>query len=111
MKLETRTEGGVAVALVAGDLDGATAPRLEETLLGLLAGHRDLVIGMKGVPYVSSAGLRALLAAYKRASAGKGRVVLAGLGAKPREIMSMTGLLGYFLVADTPEDGVAELAR
>lgn len=45
-----------------------TAPELEKTIEKDLDGIKNLVLDIKGVEYISSAGLRVLLAAQKKIS-------------------------------------------
>ena len=53
---------------VSGRLDTVTAPELEKTIEEDIEGTKNLVLDIKGVEYVSSAGLRVLLAAQKKIS-------------------------------------------
>ena len=57
-------ETGLTVALT-GRLDTTTAPELEKELKENLDGVTSLVIDMAGLEYISSAGLRVLLAVQK----------------------------------------------
>jgi anti-sigma B factor antagonist len=107
MKVEEKLEGDVAVATIAGDLDGKTAPELEALLAPIVEAHPKVVLVLRSVPYISSAGLRTLLSVYKQASAKKGIVALASLSKQTREVMRVTGLLGCFVVADSVEEAVA----
>jgi anti-anti-sigma factor len=54
---------------------------------------------------MSSAGLRVLLLAHRRAQSSRARIVLAGLQPDVREVMSATGFLSFFDVLDTVEAG------
>jgi len=52
---------------VSGRVDSATAPELEDTLLGLVqAGQKNIVVNLRHTDYISSAGLKALLAALMK---------------------------------------------
>ena len=64
---------------------------------------------MSRVSYMSSAGLRMLLASY-RAIAGKGgTVLLAGLSEDLSDTMSLTGFLSFFKTSATVLEGVGLL--
>jgi anti-anti-sigma factor len=53
---------------VSGRIDSATAPDLEEMLLGLIqAGQKNLVVNLHETDFISSAGLKALLSALMKA--------------------------------------------
>ena len=58
-------EDGKAAFTLEGRLDTITSPELDETIKGSLDGISELVLDMEKLDYISSAGLRVLLAAQK----------------------------------------------
>ncbi|MFC4530152.1 STAS domain-containing protein [Sphaerisporangium dianthi] len=104
------TAGGVTVARVEGEITSATAPGVQDRLLPLVGRSGTLLIDFSGVSYVSSAGLRMLLILYRRAQQAETRVVLGGLSEEVRFVMSATGFLGFFEVADDLESEMTRLA-
>ena len=50
---------------IVGRLDTITAPALDKTINEELGDTKNLVLDLKGLEYISSAGLRVLLAAQK----------------------------------------------
>ena len=64
MKIDKTQKGTELTVALEGRLDTVTAPELEASL-GELAGVTKLIIDMAKLVYVSSAGLRVLLAAKK----------------------------------------------
>lgn len=77
------------VALV-GRLDTTTAPGLESELKTSLNGVEELVFDFSKLEYVSSAGLRVLLAAQKVMS-NQGSMVLTNVGPDIMEVFEITG--------------------
>ncbi len=75
-----------------GRIDAACTPILE-TKLGefLQAGHSKIVIDFSRVDYISSAGLRFLLSATKKAKAAKGMLALFAIQDEVMEIIKMAG--------------------
>ncbi|MBQ3390155.1 MAG: STAS domain-containing protein [Firmicutes bacterium] len=65
MKIEKKAEGSKLTVALEGRLDTTTAPELEEALKGSLDGVDDLTMDFGGLEYISSAGLRILLATQK----------------------------------------------
>ncbi len=61
---------------------------------------------MRCVVYLSSAGLRMLLLAYRQAAARESDLLLAGLSEEIRDTMEMTGFLDFFTTIDTVEAGL-----
>ena len=51
---------------ITGRLDTTTAPNLESVVNELSEDTKELVFDMSGVEYISSAGIRVLLGAYKK---------------------------------------------
>ena len=62
--LQTKNEKALTIAL-EGRLDTTTAPELEAVLKDTLAGVEELTFDFEKLDYISSAGLRVLLAAQK----------------------------------------------
>lgn len=95
-------EGQTLMALV-GELDIASAPRLEE---GLAEVERDtpgtLVLDLRKVDFIDSTGLRAVIAADERArSAGRRLVIVRGPAAVER-VFSVTQLDQRLEIVDDP---------
>ena len=66
MTIEIKRSAEETTVEVGGRLDTTTAPALDKTLNEDLGDVKNLVIDMKALEYVSSAGLRVLLSAQKR---------------------------------------------
>ncbi|MBP3759515.1 MAG: STAS domain-containing protein [Firmicutes bacterium] len=75
---------------VDGRLDTATAPELEKELDGVLEEAEELVFDFEGLEYMSSAGLRILLATQKKMSA-KGGMKVTNVNDVISEIFEITG--------------------
>ncbi len=98
---------GVMVVEVAGELDMATVPRLEETVRGVLDGRpRVLVIDLLRVGFVGSSGLAMLLVAKEQA-AGRTRVRVVAAGRITLRPMQLTGVDRELAVYPTRELALA----
>ncbi len=92
--VETRDEDGVSVVQVSGTVDAVTAPRLSDALQAeVAAGRVRLVVDLAATGYVSSAGLRAILAAVKAARVGGGNLAVAAAQPQVREVFELAGLM------------------
>jgi anti-sigma B factor antagonist len=109
MNIELEEMDGVTVATLFGELDGRTAPLVQEKLLALPEPNGKALLDMSGVSYISSAGLRALLMLYRRMAANDGRVALVGLAENIKDVMVVTGFLEFFEDYDTLTEGLAAL--
>ena len=66
MMIEIKKNGDETTIEVVGRLDTTTAPSLEKTINEDIAGTKNLILDLKGLEYISSAGLRVLLGAQKK---------------------------------------------
>ena len=92
MEIKKTTEGAKTVITVTGRVDTTTAPELEAGLR--LDGGETLTLDLSGVPYMSSAGLRCLLAAQKALMAGGGAMTVVGVQPAVKEVLDITGMSG-----------------
>jgi anti-sigma B factor antagonist len=90
---------------VAGRVDSNTASDLDQALKQVMNGGRyNLVIELSGVNYLSSAGLRSLVAALRECKRQRGDVVLVALSERVLEVLKLAGLDSLFQVyASTTE--------
>jgi anti-anti-sigma factor len=111
MDLDESKVGGVTVVGVRGRLDTTGAPFLGERLAALVDGDAPRVlVDLAGLEYVSSAGLRVLLVAAKRAAERNGRLALSGLSPKVRQLFELGGFLDLFPIHASREDALAAFA-
>ena len=66
MTIEIKKSGEETVIEIAGRLDTITAPALDKTINEDIGDTKHLVLDVKGMEYISSAGLRVLLGAQKK---------------------------------------------
>lgn len=91
MEIKQQQKGTQLKVTLKGFLDTMTSPQLEKELD--LKGIQDLIIDMKGIEYVSSAGLRTLLSFHKTLNSQKGKMTLLHLTKEVKEIFSMVGFM------------------
>ncbi len=95
----------IAVIRPRGRLDAAGAPGLERELQQRLGGARPhLLVDLSETTYISSNGLRVLLAACKSARRAGGWLRLCCLGPRLVEIFEMVGFDQVFDIYATRED-------
>ena len=91
MEIKVIDEGTPYVFALEGRLDTNTSPQLEEFASGLYdKGVSNIAVDMKSCDFVSSAGLRVIVAMQKRAAAG-GSLVFRGVVPEVMEVFEMTG--------------------
>lgn len=90
MQINYNKEAEKLTVAPEGRLDTATALEFEKTLGELLNGVSDLILDMKKVTYVSSAGLRVLLKLQK-IMFNQGKMKLIGVNDTVMEVLEITG--------------------
>ena len=96
MKIEKTLEGEKLTLTVGGRLDTNTSPELEAEMA--LDGVKDVVFDLAGLEYISSAGLRVLMAAQKAMMAAGGKMSVANPNAMVKGVLDMTGLSSVFTI-------------
>lgn len=90
MTIEIVKKKEEAVLLISGRLDTNTAPVLEKTIREDILENATLVLDMKELEYISSAGLRVLLSAQKRMQKN-GAMKLRNVCETVQEVFELTG--------------------
>ncbi len=99
MEMGQRIVDGIPVVSVSGRIDGVTSMDLEVVLDGLIDKKMEMIIvDFSEVEYISSAGLRVLIAALKKLRAMEGDLVLISLRPFVREVFEMTGFTKLFVI-------------
>lgn len=95
MKITTRERSNDIVLDILGNLDSSTYADLESVLFKLIGQKKNIVLNFKKVDYVSSAGLRVILAIQKELSASKHNLVIENANSVVREVMDSTGFSSF----------------
>ena len=90
MEIAKTIDGNNITFTITGRVDTLTAPELGGTL-EKLAGSEVVTLDLAGVPYMSSAGLRVLLAAQKKAMKSGGSLTLIKVTDAVKEVLNLTG--------------------
>lgn len=90
MTIKKNKNGSAVTYAVSGRLDTTTAPELESAVKNELDGVTELVFDFSELDYISSAGLRILLAAQKKMNS-QGSMKVTGANEIVLEIFDVTG--------------------
>lgn len=93
-KVKNGTELNLAVE---GRLDTTTAPQLEAELKQSISGVETLVLDFANLEYLSSAGLRVLLAAHKVMNK-QGEMIIRNVNETINEIFEVTGFIDILTI-------------
>jgi anti-anti-sigma factor len=102
LRVSARTENGVTIAQLAGELDLASAPDLRERLLALLRpASGRLVLDLSRVSFCDASGLAVLIGTGRRARLLGGFLRLAAVPPEVSRVLRSTGLDQHLLVFPT----------
>jgi anti-anti-sigma factor len=107
MNIKSERKNGILVVAPEGRLDAFEAASLGKELETLLKEDDSyLVLDMAGVPYLSSGGIRVLLATQKKLTKKNGQVYLCGLTEYPAQVLRMAGVDSVFVIYNTVDEAV-----
>lgn len=111
LRLETEMQGDVLVVTASGRLGTASSAALIEHLVGAIdQGSRRLVLDLRAVDYVSSAGLLAFDAIAGRIYHAGGHLALCELSEPVALAFELAGLREHFVVESSRLDAIARVA-
>jgi len=111
MEINETRERGVVVVAPAGRIDSTTSDGLEQQLFTLVAaGERKMVVDFSGVEYISSAGLRVMLALAKKMKDARGALALCAMGEPVKMVFNLAGFLPLFAVDTSRDAAVTRVA-
>lgn len=109
MNVRETTDNGVTIVEVSGRLDSSSAPDIVERLQTIVSAQPAVIIDLASLDYISSAGLRVLLLAAKKAEATHHAFVLAGLLPGVKHVFDVTGFSGFCTVFNDRQAALASL--
>jgi anti-anti-sigma factor len=107
MQIETEKEKNTIVISVKGKIDAVTAPDFEKALANLIAqGENTLLLNLIGLEYISSAGLRSILATAKQLKTKNGKILFSGLRGPVKDVFNISGFGTIFKIFETKDDAL-----
>jgi anti-sigma B factor antagonist len=97
MTIEIKKNTEETIIEIVGRLDTITAPALDKTINEDIGDTKNLVLDVKGMEYISSAGLRVLLAAQKKMQK-IGSMKLTNVCEDVMEVFEMTGFADILVI-------------
>ena len=103
MEVQQELLGNWQVIRVIGEIDSKTVTTLRDFIDDKLVNDKAVALDLNEVPFMSSAGLRALLTLQRKTSAMKVDLALIGVAEEIQDTMKVTGFLQYFKLYDSIE--------
>jgi anti-sigma B factor antagonist len=109
MEIVEEHAGEITVVEVKGRIDSNTAKAFGERLTSLIkSGRPRLLVDLKHIIYISSAGFRALLVAGRLAEQTNGTLALCGLSAEVQRLFDLGSFTDLFVIYSSREEGVTK---
>lgn len=97
MNIEMKRNAEETMLEITGRLDTTTAPALDKMINEDIEGTKDLILDLKGLEYISSAGLRVLLSAQKKMQK-IGSMKVVNVCETVMEVFEMTGFADILVI-------------
>ena len=97
MTIEIKKNAAETIIEIVGRLDTVTAPALDKTINEDIGDTKNLVLDVKGMEYISSAGLRVLLSAQKKMQK-IGSMKVRNVCPDVMEVFEMTGFADILVI-------------
>lgn len=111
MDLNWKEMDGLTIARLNGRLDIAHSDEFESAVLARLdESPRDVLINLSGVTYMSSSGIRALLAIYRHTHAQERRMTICDPSPVVKKILDVVDIDQIFQIYDHEEKAIEALA-
>jgi anti-anti-sigma factor len=110
MDIASRQENVAVVIAVQGKLDALTVQEFDACLSAWLSEEiLHFVINFSGLEYISSAGLRSILAVAKALKSRKGEMIFTGVGGHVAEVFKMSHFFSVFRIFKDEETALNAL--
>lgn len=110
MEIVESMMNGLAVLEVKGRINSTTAEQFQERLCAAArGGHAGVVVDLKQVAYISSAGFRALLLGARAGSSSGCELALCGVAGEVQRLFDIAGFDGAFATFASREECIARL--
>ncbi len=110
MEIVAHKEKNALVVSAKGRLDAVTTPQFENSIFNFISrGENIFIINFAHLDYISSAGLRSILATAKKLKETKGEILFAGVQDPVKEVFKISGFNSIFRIFSTDEEALATI--
>ena len=111
MKIFKDLHDGICLMSISGRIDSNYSDDLERALNKAVNEYSKIIMDLKDTEYISSSGVRVLLAGKKMLREKNGEMILVSLQPVVRDVFEIAGLARLFLIKKTREDALSEILR
>jgi len=108
MEITTTSKDNATILSLNGRIDTATAPELEQAINKIIdGGQRKILLDFAGVTYISSGGLRVLLATAKKLKNPGDKFGICALSPEVMKILKLAGFTSIFSIYASEGEALA----
>jgi anti-sigma B factor antagonist len=108
VEVTSRKDGAITVVAASGEVDLYTSPKLREAIVSSVSDRSpSVVVDLAEVSYMDSSGIATLVEALQLTKKHSGRLVLAGLTPRVREVFELARLQSVFELSPSVEAALA----
>lgn len=97
MTIDKRKNGKEMLMVISGRMDTSTSPQFESEIKESLENIENLILDFENLEYISSAGLRVILAAQKIMNK-QGKMVIRNVNEVVSEVFEITGFVDILTI-------------
>lgn len=110
MEAQVEEKGEITVVRLEGRLDAHSSPQLEKQLQSIIdSGHFKFILNFEKIDYLSSAGMRLMLAITKKLKGLEGKLVACRMHEEVLDVIKMAGFNQVIEIYPTEEEAFAHL--
>jgi anti-sigma B factor antagonist len=106
MKITVKDIQGICLMAISGRIDSSNSVDLESALYKAINENSRVIMDLADAEYISSSGLRVLLAGKKMLKEKDGEMILISLQPVVRDVFEIAGLSRLFLIRKSLEDAI-----
>ena len=107
MKIFKDLDDGICLMSISGRIDSNYSDDLESSLSKAINEYSRIIMDLKDTEYISSSGVRVLLAGKKMLGEKNGEMILVSLQPVVRDVFEIAGLARLFLIKKNREDALS----
>lgn len=112
MEIRHDLKGDILILRLAGRLDALVSPEVEKQVFQFIdRGQHKIIMDFSGVDYISSAGMRVLLAVMKKLKNYKGHMILCSVVDNVMEVFRLAGFDHVLQIDRTEAEALVKLER
>ena len=105
--IKSERNGNVTIVTISGRVDSVTAAALDSELAKIVREDKKIILNLKNMAYLSSAGVRAIIKALQSAQKSEGGVKLASVPEQVMEVLQTVGMMQMLQAYPSVDEAVA----